>query len=465
MKSLRTRLLLAYVGLILIGFAILALVAGRQISAGTTQDFARGLAEQSQLVARALKETVEEGGEHGLDPVALGSLLQAYSDQTGAEITLLDRNGTVWSSSGAGPEDTNTPEINGALNGNISGDVRGNTAYAAAPIIDEGRVLAVVRLAAPLSAAQTLIWERWLALLGAVLALTALAGLAAYLLSTTLTRPLAQLQQAAMQIAEGDFSRRLPEARQDEIGDVARAFNYMAGQVEAMIDEQKAFASNVSHELRTPLTTIRLRSEALREGNLDDELARQYAAELDDEVQRLGDLVQDLMVLSRLDSGRLEAGRERIDIGRLARQLVAEITPQAHSRAITLQLDCPPEPLIVTAGSAHLMIVFRNLLNNALKYTPDGGQISWQIRAVNGSLDHTICDTGQGIAPEDLPYVFDRFYRVDKSHSRSVPGVGLGLSLVRMIVEFYGGTVELSSEGIGKGTTAHVVWPVNDQSR
>ena len=104
------------------------------------------------------------------------------------------------------------------------------------------------------------------------------------------------------------------------------------------------------------------------------------------------------------------------------------------------------------------MIVFRNLLNNALKYSPDGGQIIWQIQEAGDAIRHTISDTGQGIATDDLPYVFDRFYRVDKSRSREVSGVGLGLSLVRMIVEFYGGTVRLDSEGIGQGTTAYVTW-------
>lgn len=463
MRSLRTRLLLAYVGLILVGFSAVALVVGRQISIGTVQDFTNGLAEQAQIVARALKETVEESAETQLSQTSISVTLDAFAEQSGAEVTLIDQAGRLWaSSSNASIKDTNTPEVSEALRGNISSDIRGNIAYAAAPVVDEGWVMAVVQLSVPLSAAQSLIGERWLALGVAITAITALAALAALLLSTTLTRPLRQLRQAAMKIAQGDFSQRVPESRRDEIGEVTRAFNYMAGQVEAMLEEQRAFASNVSHELRTPLTTIRLRSEALREGGLDPDLAGQYAAELDDEVQRLGKLVQDLMVLSRLDSGRLEAGRERIDMVRLARQLISEMKLHAEARGISLQLDVPVTLSLVTAGSAHLAIVFRNLLSNALKYTPEGGQISWTIREAGDALQHTIIDTGQGIAEEDLPYVFDRFYRVDKSRSRAVPGTGLGLSLVRMIVEFYGGTIQLRSEGIGKGTEANVTWPLHD---
>lgn len=456
MKSLRTRLLLAYAGLILAGFTVLAVLAGRQISTSTVQDYASGLAEQAQLVARALKEPIEEGGS---SHSALLSILQTYADQVSAEVMLFDHHGRFVIGSG-GSSSANTTVINAALGGSTSSDTQSNMVYAAAPILEEGQVLGVVQLVRPLSAAQTLVWDRWLALGGAVLAVTAVAGLAAFWLSTTLTRPLAQVERAALQIAQGNFSQRLPETRPDEIGEVARAFNHMTDQVQAMIDEQRAFASNASHELRTPLTNIRLRSEALREGSLDAATAQQYAAEIDDEVKRLGDLIQDLLMLSRLDSGRLEAGRERVDLTRLARLLMAEIKPQADSRAIAFQLDARPVLPLVTAGQAHLAIVFRNLLSNALKYTPDGGRITWQIWADDKAVHHIISDTGQGIAADDLPRVFDRFYRVDKSRSRAVPGVGLGLSLVRMIVEFYGGNIRVESEGVGRGTAVHVTWPI-----
>lgn len=460
MTSLRTRLLLAYAGLILAGFSVLALLAGRQISAGTVQDFTSGLSEQAELVAQGMKETMEEIGESEDSSSGLLPLLQIYAGQVSADIVLVDRDGRFWVSSNNSISSTDTQEINAALNGNISTEVRDGNAYAAAPILEDGRILGVVQLATPLSTAQELVQERWLALGGVVLVVTVVAGLAAFWLSSTLTRPLAQLRGAAMQIAQGNFSQRLPEMRQDEIGEVATAFNHMAGQVEAIIEEQRTFASNASHELRTPLTTIRIRSEALRDGRLDEETTQQYIVEIDEEVQRLGNLVQDLMMLSRLDSGRLEAGREQIDLLRLARQLVAEFKPQTAEHHITLLLDTPPTLPLVTAGQTHLTIVFRNLLSNALKYTPDGGQITWIIQVSAEAIQHTITDTGQGIAAEDLSRVFDRFYRVDKSRSRAVSGVGLGLSLVRMIVEFYGGTIRLDSEGIGQGVTATVVWPL-----
>jgi signal transduction histidine kinase len=171
-------------------------------------------------------------------------------------------------------------------------------------------------------------------------------------------------------------------------------------------------------------------------------------------------LVQDLLLLSRLDSGRLESGRERIDTIRLARQLINEFTPQADRQNITLDLQAPLTVPLVTAGQAHLTIVFRNLLSNALKFTPDRGKVTWEIEETAGATQHTITDTGQGITPEDIPHIFDRFYRAEKSRARTVPGVGLGLSLVRTIVQFYGGSIQVESNGVGKGTAVTVRWPL-----
>lgn len=460
LSSLRTRLLLAYVGLILIGFIILVLLAGSQISSGTVQDFASGLGDQAQLVAEALKEPFEHLLKGESSEAVVQNILLTYANQTQVEVVLLDRNGRFLTSSSGERSATNVPEVEAALNGNISTSIRSTMAYAAAPILEDGGIIGIVQIAAPLSAAQTLIQQRWLVLAAAVLVVTVLAGMAAFWLATTLTRPLDQLREASLHIAQGDFSHHVSEDRRDEFGEVARSFNQMSAQVESMIEEQRAFASNASHELRTPLTAIRLRSEALRDHAVDEALAQQYIIDIDNEAQRMGQLVQDLMLLSHLDARRLQAGQEEIDCLRLARQLLAEVAAEADSRAITLTLDAPEPLSTIIAGQVHVSIVFRNLLSNALKYTSDGGQIVWQIKPQAGALLHTIRDNGLGISAEDLPHLFERFYRADKSRSRAVDGVGLGLPLTRLIVEFYGGAVWLESAGTQQGTAAFVRWPI-----
>jgi signal transduction histidine kinase len=320
-----------------------------------------------------------------------------------------------------------------------------------------------VQVAKPLSGVTVAIRQRWGVLGAGVLALTLVALAASILLSTSLTNPLTQLRSSALRLSEGDFSKRLPDNRRDEFGQLATTFNYMVDQIESMLEEQRAFAANAAHELRTPLTTIRLRSDALQQNHLDGALREQYIAEIDREVKRLAGLVDDLILLSRIETGRAELGKEQIDLSRFARSLVREFQPGAEAKSITLTLDAPSELPPLQASLNHLRVVFRNLLDNAIKYTPGGQRVIWTMRADEHSIRSTIVDTGLGIDEKDLPHLFQRFYRADKAHTRTVLGTGLGLSLVRSIVELYGGEITIGSPGVNQGTTVMVVWPTDPE--
>src|SRR5262249_52562946 len=170
--------------------------------------------------------------------------------------------------------------------------------------------------------------------------------------------------------------------------------------VESMLEEQRAFASNTSHELRTPLTAIRLRTEALRyDKTLDEATAHQYVEEIDEEVARLGNLIQELTLLSRFDAGRAELGKDQVDMQRFATSLQHQVT-QATEKAIQISLELPNEPLPVNASLSHLTVVFRNILDNAIKYTPEGGQITWKMVKEGQGVRSTIRDTRRGVAAE-----------------------------------------------------------------
>ncbi len=467
-QTLRFRLIAAYAGLIILGFGGLAFIAGEQISSGTIEDYKNQLAGQAVLVARGLREPVEKIDEGELSNAQLAGMVADFAGQFNTHITLLDKNGRAWlDSSGNLPHQRlpEAPEVAAALNAQVIDDTRLNefgveTVYAAAPVTDDGTVLAIVQISAPLADARQVVTERWLTLAGGVLLLALLSLAASLWLSNSFTRPLTKIRQTALNIAGGDFSQRLPIQRRDELGQLADAFNHMAAEVQSMIEEQRAFASNAAHELRTPLTAIRLRSEALREGQLDPAITRQYIAEIDDETARLGNLVQDLILLSRMESGRFQPGEEMVDPVRLSRNLFAQFLLMAREREISLTLDVPASLPPVTASVNHLRVVFRNLLSNALKYTPPGGKLIWQMTVRDGRLHAAIQDTGTGIAAEDLPHIFERFYRADKARTREVAGVGLGLSLVKTIVESYGGETLVSSPGLGQGTTVEVWWPL-----
>ena len=130
----------------------------------------------------------------------------------------------------------------------------------------------------------------------------------------------------------------------------------------------------------------------------------------------------------------------------------------------TLSLRLPDDPVPVNASLSHLNVVFRNILDNAIKYTPSGGSISWRIQKTTSGVLHTIQDTGQGIAAQDLPHLYERFYRADKAHSRNIPGTGLGLALVKSIVEAYNSQITIESAGVGKGTTVNILWTTPDST-
>ncbi|MBK8902530.1 MAG: HAMP domain-containing protein [Anaerolineaceae bacterium] len=468
---LRTRLIVTYVSLILLGFSGLSLLAGNQISAGAVADFERSLETQAALVARNLRELVEHYAEGEESFATVETAVTDLATELNLQITLIAPNGFAWLSSDDAVGNANLgqdPEVRAVLNGSTSAvfDTRPDgqnvaTIYTAAAITEDGRLISVVRVAAPASATVSVINQRFLVLAAGVLGLTGLAVVAALWLAASFTRPLETLQASAMKLAAGDLNQRVPVSRQDELGQLGQTFNHMAEQVQAMLLEQKAFASNASHELRTPLTTIRLRSEALREGALDEATTAQYIAEIDDEVARLGRLVNDLIQLSRFDSGRAEGGDELIDPVRLARSLCQQMQQTAVAKQISLTFAAPDQLPPIQANQNHVRIVLQNLLENALKYTPVGGRVTWRLAQEGGYLRSEIADSGSGITPDDLPRLFERFYRADKAHTRATGGTGLGLALVKSIVEFYNGRIHIHSDGPGHGATATVWWPTS----
>ena len=470
--SLRTRLIALYTGLILLGFGGLALWAGQQIETAAEEDFEHRAETEIAIVAQALAEPVENYLEGEVDQTNVAQVLQNYAEQTGSHLVLINNQGLVWLSTYAAPQKTDNylslPEIITARENRITHETRTGTdgqwmIYTAAPLIEDGRVISIVQLAIPLENVQTSIRQRWATLTLGIAGLGMVAVLISILISASLTRPLARLRGAALRIAEGDFSAQLPDRRRDEIGQLAQAFHVMTERVQTMLEEQRAFASNASHELRTPLTTTGLRIEALLSGSADPEKHTRYLHEINAEIQRMRHLVDDLILLSRLDAGSVEIGRDVIDLPRLARQLVHEMDEQTQVRGITLTLEADPALPPIHANLTHLHVVFRNILDNAIKYMgeDDGGRITWNIQHVDRCLVSRISDNGCGIAPEDLERVHQRFYRADKAHSRAVPGAGLGLSLVQSIVATYDGQFAITSQGVGHGTTVTISLPIH----
>jgi len=488
-NSIRVRLLLVYVGILVVGFAVLTLVTGQQISSAARVDYENRLKNEIRLIAQGIRASITDTT---VSDGAFDTLIAGYEAEIGGDLTVVlpedvDRRGPPPVQQGnAPPAQQGTgqrngpppnsrfdgaPEIESALRGDViviqRHDSSGHDALFTAAQVMEGqqgqRAPVIVQLSVPSSNLQRLVLERWVSLWLLVGLIALLALIAATLLARSIIRPLDALRESAVQLAKGDFSHRVAYNQKDEIGEVARAFNEMAHQVESMLDEQRAFASNTSHELRTPLTNIRLRSEALRyDDSLDEAMGERYITEIDDEANRMSGLIEDLTLLSRFDAGRAELGENQIDMAQFAASLKQRFSPQLTAKNIRIELATQPDVQPVLASLNHLTVVFRNLIDNAIKYMPDGadgGQITWTTSAGIDGVCSVIQDTGRGIEAEQLPHLFERFYRADKARSRDIPGSGLGLAIVKSIVDAYGGTVSIASEGRGKGTTVTVFWP------
>jgi len=300
------------------------------------------------------------------------------------------------------------------------------------------------------------------------------AGLAAVLLTLALSRrilsPIEALTAAARKMEKGDLSQRVEVQSKDEIGELAHAFNAMADGLARLEQLRRNMVTDVAHELRTPLSNIRGYLEALRDGVTQPSPA--LIDSLHEEAMLLNRLVDDLQELALAEAGQLKLVRQPVALTEIVEKVVNVFQPQATARGITVRVNLPTDLPAVNADPERVGQVLRNLLNNAVTYTPPGGEIIVTARAVGSDTSATLStgvevsvqDTGIGIAPEHLPYIFERFYRADRSRARATGGAGLGLAIVKQLVEAHGGRVWVESE-VGKGTTLTFTLPAARQAK
>jgi signal transduction histidine kinase len=263
------------------------------------------------------------------------------------------------------------------------------------------------------------------------------------LLTRTVVRPLRVVRDAARRIGLRDLAYRVPVTSDDEVGDLARQFNDMAAALERDEELRKRMMADIAHELRTPLAVIRGQVEALQDGVF--ELTPGSITPIHDQVLLLGRLVDDLRDLALAEAGRLPLEVDQVDTGGLISRVVASFQSQVHAKQVRLGIEVAAALPVVCADAQRLEQVLANLLSNALRHTPEGGSIEVKAWGEGQDVLFAVTDSGPGIASEDLPFVFDRFYRGDRSRSRTDGGAGLGLAITRQIVEAHGGQISVLS--------------------
>ena len=324
------------------------------------------------------------------------------------------------------------------------------------PVITGDNVSGMVLLFTPVAKINTALNQVYRIIWGTALFAFLLGGLVIFLTSRRLSRPLTTMKEAAVAIAEGDYSKEIAATNCDELDQLTASFNYMRERIQQVEKMRQELLANVSHELRTPLTSIRGFIQAILEGVVPEGDQEKYLKIAREEVDRLTRLVQDLLDLARIKSGSISLNKEPLDIGELAIKVATEFRLIAAAKSITVETD---EGLVISGDRDRIRQVMINLLSNAVKYTEQNGQIQINVRRESGRAVLKVRDNGAGIPETELEHIFDKFHRVDKSRDAATGGTGLGLAIVKELVELHNGSAAAWSAP-GKGTEITIELPL-----
>jgi signal transduction histidine kinase len=495
--TLRTHLALSYLAVILIGMGIVIPLAWLAVERLYLNTQSTNLLAQAQLVAAAISGEITASNStvpYTQTANALpGIHTRVINAQNAVVIDLQSSEGISPSDGLAMPQLAQnaaglvTPEellsrseIAQAQQGKPATAIRRVEAaggrrvlYAAAPVLaGDGSVTQIVYLATPLPDTQwgaipaAVRWQIAAVLLAAML----LAGAAGFILARRISLPISRLVAGAHAVANGNLSQAVPEdANIQELAVLGSTFNRMTASLRQSDQAKTAFISDVSHELRTPLTVIKGTIETLQDGAVDDRKARdRFLSSMNHETERLIRLVNDLLVLTRADAGALNLQLHPLDLAELARSRCEQLEAAAGKRQVQLRVaDDQPTTLedafMVMADADRAAQVIDNLLNNAIRYAPEGSEVTVTLNHEGSHVACQVADRGPGIPAEHLPLIFERFYRADTARGRGDGGSGLGLAIVRSLVLAQGGRVSASST-VGQGTTVTFWLPAAEET-
>ncbi len=466
--SFRSKLLASHVALVLVVGGIALSMLDRWL----TTDLARQLDQRLEEQATGAIEWAEGGKRH---PDRITTRIARIVD---AEVTLFEKDGTVI---GASTEEARTdvgPEVTAAQTGNVGKATRSRGGQEFHYVAVPGSEGTVLRLAQPLSEINhTVDAMRKRLLFASTLALF-VAIVLGILASRLASRPLQEMTTTATRLARGEFDIPIPEGEKDEFGVLWRALKSLASQLKARIGDlveegdrlqrlmtiRRDFVANVSHELRTPVTSIQGYAETLLRKDHPPETRSQFLEVIHRQAQRMGALVEQLLALSELEArGRDDLAREPVNVLSSARHVAETVVGHAEQRKTTIDVNGVPASVEVLADKEGVERVLLNLVDNAVKYGKDCGTVRISaaptLDGAREAIAIVVADDGEGIEAKHLPRLFERFYRVDTGRSRQHGGAGLGLSIVKHLVESMDGSIAVESE-VGKGTRFIVTLPV-----
>ena len=327
------------------------------------------------------------------------------------------------------------------------------------PIQSDGKTVGVLLL--PMAPERSPLDYEFLRRLNGSIFLSAIATLflalfLGILLSRSISRPIQELTKATHHMADGKLGQQVPVRSRDELGELAQSFNKMSADLARSFNLRKQMTADIAHELRTPISLILGHAEGVKDGVLKP--TRENFEIIREEAERLEHLVSDLRTLSLADAGELSVDFQPVDVNTLMSDVHTHYLTLFNQKRITLNLETAPVILKAILDPNRFAQVLTNILDNALRYTPENGQVQLAVRSVNNNIQITIQDSGDGVTPEEASHLFDRFYRVDESRARDDGGSGLGLAIAKSIVEMHKGRIWAESEK-GKGLRVVIELP------
>jgi signal transduction histidine kinase len=449
--SLRGRLLVSFAYLLLLAVAALAVPLALNVERRARTELEARLAASAQVIASSVSDLIQPRPSVR----ALREVVTDYADEIKGGVIVTDTRGLVLADSAGrahGQRLDDRPEIEAALDGERVREPapEGDLLYVAVPVVADGEIAGAVRVAEDLSELNSSVLRSRL-VIAAVGVFVVAGGMAiAWALASSLARPLRNLSATARRLGAGDLSARAEVAGPRDVAEVAGAMNAMASDLSAAVESQRDFVANASHQLRTPLTGLRIRLEGIASEPGPSGAAAVAALA---EVDRLGALVEDLLLLAR--SSTPESTAQTVDLAESVHDAVQRWRPRAQERDQVIS-EGPATAVRVCADPDDVSGVLDNLIENAIAYSPEGALIQVEASALNGEGRLIVHDNGPGIPQEDRGRVFERFYR-GRTGKKSGPGTGLGLAIVREIAERWGGQAAVDSSA--DGTRLVVSWP------
>ncbi|OFX30893.1 MAG: hypothetical protein A2Z07_06530 [Armatimonadetes bacterium RBG_16_67_12] len=467
-RHIRWRLLATYLVVILLALSFLGVHLTRDSEARYLAQVETGLLAQARLIAAHVGQAVAAG-----DAARTRAELQGTQYPGNPSVIVVDRAERVLALHTA---DSSTPQsgsrlgregIATALMGRESfGAGRSDgvpVVYGAVPIRSGDRVVGAVYVALPLHELAAQFRHIRLVVGWTILVTLLWAAVVSFLLAQRIAGPIQEMRAATARIAAGELDQRVAVRTNDELGDMARSLNYMAAELERLDTMRREFVADASHELRTPVANLTVAVEALRAGlpgvPASDDATGSLLDAIEHEVERLRVLVETLLDLSAIESGRVQLHVVLTNLADVAGRVLQSFGLRAAQRGIALEQAGPGRAITVLADPDRMAQVVSNLIDNALKFTPNGGRVTVTVGERRGQATIFVDDTGPGIPAADLPHVFDRFFKTDRSRSGQ-RGAGLGLAIAKRLMAIQGGEIAVENRPAG-GTRFVVTLPTS----